>query len=90
MLDIPLILSLFPNSFNKFNKNEHSSNKILYLYYRSGSERSGIVCVLMNEFERISLKQETNILETVKCMRETNPQLIPNYVRIKSITILPK
>ena len=41
----------------------------------------------MNEFERISLKQETNILETVKCMKETNPQLIPNYVRIKSIYI---
>ena len=54
----------------------------MLLYYRSGSERSGIVCVLLNEFERIRIKEETNILETVKCMKETNPQLIPNYVRI--------
>ena len=30
MLGKPRILSLFPNSFNKFNKHEHSC-KILYL-----------------------------------------------------------
>ena len=32
MLGKPRILSLFPNSFNKFTKHEHSC-KILYLFY---------------------------------------------------------
>ena len=38
MLSKPSILSLFPYSFNKFNKHEHScTSKILYVFSRARS-----------------------------------------------------
>ena len=48
--------------------------------FRFGDERSGLVCGLLIEFERIRIKEEVNLLETVKAMKQRNPQLIPNYV----------
>ena len=50
-------------------------------YFRSGFEKSGLICILLNEFERVRLKEEVNILETAKRMKERNANLIPDYVR---------
>ena len=46
MLGKPRILSLFPNSFNKFNKHEHSC-KILYAFFSA----------VQNERDRISVRR---------------------------------
>ena len=61
MLGKPRILSLFPNSFNKFNKHEHSC-KILYLLYnKSKLKKHQIIkfhvsCIhLKKEFPRETL-----------------------------------
>ena len=54
---------------------------ILYIS-SSGYVKSGLVCALLAEFERIRIEEEANILETVKRIKERNPRMVQHYVRI--------
>ena len=47
---------------------------------RTGYEKAGLVCLLHSVFDRLKEKEDLNILQTVKHMKERNPGLITEYV----------
>ena len=53
------------------------------LLFSNGYERSGLVCVLLNELERMKRDQgHINIVQSVKLMKERNENIIPSFVSI--------
>ena len=54
-------------------------------YIRSGYIRSGLVCVLLAEFERIRIEEEANLLETVMRVKERDSRMIQNFVSVCNI-----
>ena len=56
-----------------------------HFYPRSSLDSAGILCLLLVEFERIRDREEVNLLETVKHMKQRNPMLLSDYVRLSYI-----
>ena len=56
-----------------------------HFYPRSSLGNAGILCLLLVEFERIRDREEVNLLETVKHMKQRNSMLLSDYVRLSYI-----
>ena len=54
---------------------------MVLLFYRSGAEFSGVVCVLINELNKMKKDGGVlNVLQSVKTMKSRNRDIIPTYV----------
>ena len=52
------------------------------LLYRDGATRSGLICAAFETLDRLQIDQEVDVFHSVKSIRNTRPQLVPNVVCI--------